>query len=74
MSIQNKRGLFVTLYCFPSQSHDCFQTFLKEFEELLSSITKQRTDFTIIVGGFNARSTTWWSGDITTTEGLEGIY
>ena len=52
------------------QSHDdCFQTFLKEFEKLLSNITKKRTDFTIKVGDFNARSATWWSGDTTTTEG-----
>ena len=43
VSIQNKRGLFVTLYCSLSQSHDCLQTF-KEFEKLLSSITKKRTD------------------------------
>ena len=26
-------------------------------------------DFTVIAGDFNVRSTTWWSGDITTTEG-----
>ena len=69
VSIQNKRALFVTLYRSPSRSHDCFQTFLKEFGKLLSSITKKRTDFTIIVGDFNARSTTWWSGDTTTAEG-----
>ena len=69
VSIQNKRGLFVTLYRSPSQSHDCFQIFLREFEKLLFSITKKRTDFTTIVADFNARSTTWWSGDITTTEG-----
>ena len=42
---------------------------LKEFEKLLSSITKKRTDFTIIVGDFNARLNTWWSGDTTTVEG-----
>ena len=69
VSAQNKRDLFVTLYRSPSQSHNCFQTFLKEFEKLLSSITKKRTDFTLIVGDFNARSTAWWSGDITTTDG-----
>ena len=62
---QNKRGLFVTLYHSLSQSHNCFQSFHKEF----SSITKKRTDCTIIVGDFNARSTTWWYGDITITEG-----
>ena len=39
--IQNKRGLFVILYGSLSQSHDCSQTFLKEFEKLLSNITKK---------------------------------
>ena len=29
----------------------------------------QGGDVTVIVGDFNVRSTTWWSGDITTTEG-----
>ena len=41
VSIQNKRGLFVTPYRSPSQNQNCFQTFLKEFEKLLSSITKK---------------------------------
>ena len=27
VSIQNKRGLFITLYLSPSQIHDCFQNF-----------------------------------------------
>ena len=40
-----------------------FQTFLGEFEKLLSNFTKQRTDLTIIVGDFNARS-----NNTTTTE------
>ena len=39
--MQNKIGLFVTLCCSSSQSHDGFQPFLKEFEKLLSSITKK---------------------------------
>ena len=34
VSIQNKRDLFITLYHSPNQSHDCFQTFLKEFNFL----------------------------------------
>ena len=57
-----------TLYRSPNKSHDCFQTFLKEFEKLLSNITKKRTDFTTIVSDFNTRSTTWWFGDIATTK------
>ena len=43
VSIHNKKGYFVTLYRSPSQSHDCFQNFLKEFEKLLSSVTKNLT-------------------------------
>ena len=43
--------------------------FVSEFEKLLASITKKRSDFTVIVGDFNVRSTTWLSGDISTTEG-----
>ena len=37
---------------------------------IYGSITKKKkSDFTVTVGDFNVRSTTWWSGDITTTEG-----
>ena len=41
LSIQNKKGYFVTLYRSPSQSHDDFQTFFKEFDKLLTNITKK---------------------------------
>ena len=69
LSIQNKKGYFVTLYRSPSQSHDDFETFLKEFDKLLTNITKKRSDFVIVNGAFHAKSTTWWSGDTTTAEG-----
>ena len=36
---------------------------------LLATITKKWSDFAVIVGDSNVRSTTWWSGDITTTAG-----
>ena len=32
-------------------------------------VSLKKTDFTIVVGDFNARSTIWWSGDTTSTEG-----
>ena len=41
VSIHNKKGYLVTLYRSPSQSHDCFQNFLKEFEKFFSSVTKK---------------------------------
>ena len=43
ISIQNKKGYFVTLYRSPSQSYDDFEIFLKEFEKLLTNITKMAT-------------------------------
>ena len=69
LSIQNKKGYFVILYRSPSQSHDDFETFLKEFDKLLTNITKKRSDLVIVNGDFNAKSTTWWSGDTNTVEG-----
>ena len=39
VSIQNKGGFLVALYCSPSQSLDYFQMFLNEFKKLLVSIT-----------------------------------
>ena len=42
ISIQNKKGYFVTLYRSPSQSYDDFEIFLKEFEKLLTNITKKK--------------------------------
>ena len=69
LSIENKKGYFVTLYRSASQSHDDFETFLKEFDKLLINITKKRNDFIIVNGDFNAKSTIWWSGDTNTVEG-----
>ena len=60
ISIQNKKGYFVTLYRSPSHSYDDFEIFLKEFE---------KRDFVIINGDFNAKSTTCWSGDTNNVEG-----
>ena len=67
ISIQNKKGYFVTLYRSPGQSYDDFEIFLKEFEKLLTNIIK-KSDFVIIHGDFNAKSTTWWSGDTNNVE------
>ena len=37
--------------------------------QLPECLLKKGTSFTITLGDFNARSTTWWYGDITITEG-----
>ena len=53
----------------PSQDNIEFESFLSDFDELLSKTASSNSLFTIILGDFNARSSTWWKEDKTTTEG-----
>ena len=53
------------MYRSPSQSNIEFESFLSAFEDMLSSLLFSNSKFTVILGDFNARSSTWWSNDIT---------
>ena len=53
------------MYRSPSQSSIEFESFLSCFEDMLSSVLFSKSQFTVILGDFNARSSTWWSNDIT---------
>ena len=57
------------MYRSPSQSSIEFESFLSGFEDMLSSILFSKSQFTVILGDFNARSSTWWSNDITNPNG-----
>ena len=57
------------IYCSPSQSINEFDSFLSNLEKLVSDINNRKPALSIITGGFNARSQSWWSNDINTTEG-----
>ena len=57
------------MYCFPRQNNREFDSFLLNFEQLLSDISTRKPTVSIITGGFNARFSSWWSGDINTLEG-----
>ena len=57
------------MYRSPSQSSIEFESFLSGFEDMLSSILFSKSQFTVILGDFNARSSTWWSNDITNING-----
>ena len=46
----------------------------RNFEKIISDISKQRRDFTVIIGKFYDKSTTWWYGDATTAEGTPMFY
>ena len=48
-----------------------FTDFLSNFEKLLQELSALNPDFSIILGGFNARSKSWWKSDINTIEGTK---
>ena len=67
--LQNCKGYIGIVYKSPSQDNIEFESFLSEFDELLSKTTSSTSLFTITLGDFNARSSTWRKEDETTTEG-----
>ena len=69
VTIQNKKGYVAVMYRSPSQSSIEFESFLSGFEDILSSVLFSKSQFTVILGDFNARSSTWWSNDITNING-----
>ena len=69
VTIQNKKGYVAVMYRSPSQSSIEFESFLSGFEDMFSSVLFSKSQFTVILGDFNARSSTWWSNDITSPNG-----
>ena len=55
----------------PSQDNAEFENFLSDFDKVLSKTASSSSLFTIILGDFNARSSSWWKKDKnkTTAEG-----
>ena len=68
-SFNNKKSYIAVLYRSPSQNSLEFDNFILSFEKLLCEINSFKPDFSIILGDFNARSNSWWIGDIETSEG-----
>ena len=69
VSLQNCKGCIGVVYRSPSQYSTEFESFLFDFDELLSKIASTNSLFAIILGDFNARSLSWWKEEKTTTEG-----
>ena len=61
--------IVAVIYCSPSQNDDEFNSFLSNFEKLLSSINKCKPFFSVVTSDFNAESFFWWSNDINTSVG-----
>ena len=66
---QNKKIIISSLYRSPSQNSEEFESFLTNFEHLLSDINARKPSVSVILGDFNVRSTSWWSNDIDSLEG-----
>ena len=68
---QNKKIYISSLYGSPSQNSEEFESFLTNFEHLLSNINARKPSVSVILGDFNVRSTSWWSNDIGSLEGIK---
>ena len=55
LTIQNKKEYVAVMYRSPSQSSIEFESFLSGFEDMLSSVIFSKSQFTLILGDFNAR-------------------
>ena len=70
-SLNGRRSSIVSLYWSPSQSSDKYDHFIKTFELLLAHLTSFRPYLLLIIGDFNAESSSWWSGDVDNIEGTQ---
>ena len=71
VTIGSKKCIIGTVYRSPSQNSDEFESFLSNFEFLLQDISNCNPYLTLLLGDYNARNTTSWHHDITTTEGTQ---
>ena len=71
LSLNGRRSYIVSLYQSPSQSSDEYDHFIKTFEQPIVHLTSFKPYLLLITGDFNARSSSWWSGDIDNIEGTQ---
>ena len=69
VNVKGQVGFIIVSYRSPSQTISQFDDFLSSFEKLFDDVQILQPAFTVILGDFNARSKSWWSGDLTTMEG-----
>ena len=60
---------FVSLYRSPNQSEDDFENFCNNFEQTLDAVSATNPFLIVAIGNFNAKSSNWYTGDTTTSEG-----
>ena len=74
VSINNKRGYVVSMYCSPSQTSNDFNSFTTNLEKIVVNISSANSHFILMIGDFNAKSSNWPSNDTTTAEGAQLDY
>ena len=70
LSLKNKKGYAISLYRSPSQWIDEFEEFLLNLDQTLHDISSLDPSFVMILGDFNAKSSSCYSQDITSSEGF----
>ena len=70
-SIQSNKGYNGAVYRSSSQHANECQNLLLNFETILNDSTTNNALFIIILGNFNATSSTWWTDGKITTEGTK---
>ena len=60
----------VIIYQTPSQSSNESDTFLLNFEQLLTYLNSIKPNIHLVPDDFNVRSSSWWSDEIDTIEGM----
>ena len=68
-SIGKKICRLISLYRSPSQNQKEFNTFLDNLESNIVTVSFSNPFLTILICDFNAKCTSWYSKDNTTTEG-----
>ena len=71
MSDNNKKIIVSVIYRSPSQNNSELDSFLSNLEQLSRDISKCKLTVSLITGDLNARSSSWWSEDINTSEGTK---
>ena len=61
----------VNTYRTASQSSNEYDTFLLNFEQLLTYLNSIKPHILLVTGGFSVGFSSWWSDDIDTIEGMQ---
>ena len=70
LNLNNKKGYVISLYRSPSQSIDEFEDFLLNLDQTMHDISSLSPSFIIMLGDFNAKSSSWYNHDPTSPEGF----